>query len=88
MNIRYQQIEGRSIGFYALVAGLGVLILTQICKCISKRLRRKFSKKNPNIFKRNLPYFICFILLEENELCVSMSALNPVCKSNGCLHQN
>ena len=27
MNIRYEQIEGRSLGFYALVAGLGVLIL-------------------------------------------------------------
>jgi molybdopterin-containing oxidoreductase family membrane subunit len=30
MNIRYQQIEGRSLGFYALVAGLGVLILTAL----------------------------------------------------------
>ena len=26
-NIRYEQIEGRSLGFYALVAGLGALIL-------------------------------------------------------------
>jgi len=30
MNIRYQQIEGRSLGFYALVAGLGVLILAAL----------------------------------------------------------
>ena len=26
-NIRYEQIEGRSVGFYALIAGLGALIL-------------------------------------------------------------
>ena len=30
MNIRYEQIEGRSLGFYALVAGLGVLILAAL----------------------------------------------------------
>lgn len=30
MNIRYQQIEGRSLGFYALVAGLGILILAAL----------------------------------------------------------
>lgn len=27
MNIRYQQIQGRSLGFYALIVGFGVLIL-------------------------------------------------------------
>lgn len=27
MNIRYQQIQGRSLGFYTLIAGLGVVIL-------------------------------------------------------------
>jgi len=30
MNIRYQQIQGRSLGFYALIAGLGVLILASL----------------------------------------------------------
>ncbi len=30
MNIRYQQIEGKSLGFYALIAGLGVLILAAL----------------------------------------------------------
>ena len=30
MNIRYQQIQGRSLGFYALVAGLGVFILAAL----------------------------------------------------------
>lgn len=30
MNIRYEEIEGRSLGFYALVAGLGVLILAAL----------------------------------------------------------
>lgn len=30
MNIRYQQIQGRSLGFYALIAGLGVLILAAL----------------------------------------------------------
>ena len=30
MNIRYQQIEGRSLGFYALIAGLGVFILAAL----------------------------------------------------------
>ena len=29
-NIRYEQIEGKSLGFYALVAGLGALILLAI----------------------------------------------------------
>ncbi|MEO1939100.1 NrfD/PsrC family molybdoenzyme membrane anchor subunit [Candidatus Thioglobus sp.] len=30
MNIRYEQTQGRSLGFYALVAGLGVLILAAL----------------------------------------------------------
>ncbi|WXU00295.1 MAG: hypothetical protein Ctma_1008 [Catillopecten margaritatus gill symbiont] len=30
MNIRYQQIQGRSLGFYALIAGLGILILASL----------------------------------------------------------
>ena len=30
MNIRYQQIEGRSLGFYALITGLGALILAAL----------------------------------------------------------
>ncbi|SMN01473.1 Sulfite reduction-associated complex DsrMKJOP protein DsrP (= HmeB) [uncultured Candidatus Thioglobus sp.] len=30
MNIRYQQIEGRSLGFYVLIAGLGALILAAL----------------------------------------------------------
>ncbi|SMN11671.1 Sulfite reduction-associated complex DsrMKJOP protein DsrP (= HmeB) [uncultured Candidatus Thioglobus sp.] len=30
MNIRYQQIEGRSLGFYALIAGFGALILAAL----------------------------------------------------------
>jgi molybdopterin-containing oxidoreductase family membrane subunit len=30
MNIRFEQIEGRSLGFYALVAGLGTLILAAL----------------------------------------------------------
>ncbi|OIR24474.1 molybdopterin oxidoreductase [Bathymodiolus thermophilus thioautotrophic gill symbiont] len=30
MNIRYQQIEGRSLGFYALILGLGVFILAAL----------------------------------------------------------
>ena len=29
-NIRYEQIEGKSLGFYALIAGLGVLILAAL----------------------------------------------------------
>ena len=30
MNIRYEETQGRSLGFYALVAGLGVLILAAL----------------------------------------------------------
>ncbi|MDC9714261.1 MAG: polysulfide reductase NrfD [Gammaproteobacteria bacterium] len=30
MNIRYQQIEGRGLGFYALIAGLGIFILAAL----------------------------------------------------------
>lgn len=30
MNIRYQEIQGRSLGFYALIAGLGVTILAAL----------------------------------------------------------
>jgi molybdopterin-containing oxidoreductase family membrane subunit len=30
MNIRYQQIKGRSLGFYALIAGLGIFILAAL----------------------------------------------------------
>ena len=30
MNIRYQQIQGRSLGFYALIATLGVIILAAL----------------------------------------------------------
>ena len=30
MNIRYEEIQGRSLGFYALIAGLGVFILAAL----------------------------------------------------------
>ena len=30
MNIRYEQIQGRSLGFYALIAGLGLIILASL----------------------------------------------------------
>ncbi|HCQ69802.1 MAG TPA: molybdopterin oxidoreductase, partial [Gammaproteobacteria bacterium] len=30
MNIRYEETQGRSLGFYALIAGLGVLILAAL----------------------------------------------------------
>jgi molybdopterin-containing oxidoreductase family membrane subunit len=30
MNIRYQQIKVRSLGFYALIAGLGIFILAAL----------------------------------------------------------
>jgi molybdopterin-containing oxidoreductase family membrane subunit len=30
MNIRYEETQGRSLGFYALIAGLGVFILAAL----------------------------------------------------------